>query len=111
MFVSAAQSYAHEKAGNRPGMEMTMQQNIVFLLAKHFLYSLTVVVILTLGAPLSFPAVAADDPLRVGMELSYPPFEMTDTNGRPSGVSVSLAKAIGQHLEAHGILKPTDDIG
>jgi len=36
--------------------------------------------------------------LRVGMELAYPPFEMTDTEGRPAGVSVRLAEALGRHL-------------
>ncbi|MFM9195851.1 MAG: transporter substrate-binding domain-containing protein [Planctomycetia bacterium] len=43
-------------------------------------------------------AVAAEPPLRVGMELSYPPFEMTDPQGRPTGVSVRLAEALGRHL-------------
>ena len=38
------------------------------------------------------------EPLRVGMELSYPPFEMTDPTGRPTGVSVRLAEALGKHL-------------
>jgi polar amino acid transport system substrate-binding protein len=37
-------------------------------------------------------------PLRVGMELSYPPFEMTGADGRPSGVSVRLAEALAAHL-------------
>ena len=41
---------------------------------------------------------AAEPPLRVGMELSYPPFEMTDPQGRPAGVSVKLAEALGKHL-------------
>ncbi|MBU6400910.1 MAG: transporter substrate-binding domain-containing protein [Verrucomicrobia bacterium] len=36
--------------------------------------------------------------LRVGMELSYPPFEMTDEQGQPAGVSVDLARALGQFL-------------
>ena len=45
----------------------------------------------------SLAAVAAE-PLRVGMELSYPPFEMTDPQGRPAGVSVRLAEALGRHL-------------
>ncbi len=36
--------------------------------------------------------------LVVGMELSYPPFEMTDEHGRPTGVSVDLAKALGEYL-------------
>ena len=43
-------------------------------------------------------AAKAADPLRVGMELSYPPFEMTDRQGRPDGVSVRLAEALGKHL-------------
>jgi polar amino acid transport system substrate-binding protein len=36
--------------------------------------------------------------LIVGMELAYPPFEMTDPQGRPAGVSVDLAKALGKFL-------------
>ena len=48
-------------------------------------------------AGLPVPLTAAE-PLRVGMELSYPPFEMTDTTGRPTGVSVRLAEALAQHL-------------
>jgi polar amino acid transport system substrate-binding protein len=37
-------------------------------------------------------------PLVVGMELAYPPFEMIDPQGRPAGVSVDLALALGQSL-------------
>lgn len=36
--------------------------------------------------------------LIVGMEMSFPPFEMLDSNGQPSGVSVDMAKAMGQFL-------------
>lgn len=36
--------------------------------------------------------------LIVGMEMSYPPFEMTDTKGQPAGVSVDLANALGAAL-------------
>jgi polar amino acid transport system substrate-binding protein len=36
--------------------------------------------------------------LIVGMELAYPPFEMTDTQGRPAGVSVDLANALGKYI-------------
>jgi len=36
--------------------------------------------------------------LKVGMELSYPPFEMTNERGEPAGVSVELAQALGRHL-------------
>jgi polar amino acid transport system substrate-binding protein len=32
------------------------------------------------------------------MELAYPPFEMRDEKGEPSGVSVDLAKALGEQL-------------
>ena len=42
----------------------------------------------------------ARDPavLRVGMELSYPPFEMADAKGQPEGVSVDLARAMAEAL-------------
>src|SRR5205823_5415581 len=43
-------------------------------------------------------ARAAEKPLVVGMELAYPPFEMRDERGEPAGVSVDLARALGQHL-------------
>ncbi|MBM3838593.1 MAG: transporter substrate-binding domain-containing protein [Verrucomicrobia bacterium] len=38
------------------------------------------------------------DRLLVGMELAYPPFETSDTQGNPTGVSVDLARALGIHL-------------
>ncbi len=41
----------------------------------------------------------ANAELRVGMELSYPPFEMTDEYGTATGVSVDLAMALGRHLD------------
>ena len=43
-------------------------------------------------------ATAPADQLTVGMELAYPPFEMQDPQGNPSGVSVDLAKALGDYL-------------
>ena len=55
---------------------------------------LAIVACFVLGAA----AATAAEPLRVGMELSYPPFEMTDPQGRPTGVSVRLAEALAQHL-------------
>ncbi|MZQ75097.1 MAG: transporter substrate-binding domain-containing protein [Peptoclostridium sp.] len=36
--------------------------------------------------------------LVVGMELAYPPFEMTDQKGNPTGISVDLAYALGEYL-------------
>jgi polar amino acid transport system substrate-binding protein len=37
-------------------------------------------------------------PLAIGMELNYPPFEMTDPAGNPSGVGVDMAQALGAYL-------------
>ena len=36
--------------------------------------------------------------LRVGMDLSYPPFEMQDKAGMPDGVGVRLAEALAARL-------------
>ena len=36
--------------------------------------------------------------LIVAMELAYPPFEMKDDAGNPSGVSVDFAKSLGKYL-------------
>lgn len=41
---------------------------------------------------------SAKKPLVVGMDLSYPPFEMVDPSGNPAGVSVDLAKALAENL-------------
>ena len=32
------------------------------------------------------------------MELAYPPFEMTDHQGRPTGVSVDMGRALAKYL-------------
>lgn len=42
--------------------------------------------------------VGGPAPLVVGMELKYPPFEMTTESGEPTGVSVDLARALGEFL-------------
>jgi len=45
--------------------------------------------------------VDADDagkPLVIGMELNYPPFEMTDAAGTPTGVGVDMAHALCDYL-------------
>ena len=43
---------------------------------------------------------AADTPapLVIGMELSYPPFEMMDANGTPTGVGVEMGRALADYL-------------
>lgn len=38
------------------------------------------------------------EPLVVGMELAYPPFEMTDQKGNPTGISVDMAHDLGKFL-------------
>jgi polar amino acid transport system substrate-binding protein len=38
--------------------------------------------------------------LHVGMELSYPPFEMVCTDGKPCGISVDIAFALGEFLDS-----------
>jgi len=40
----------------------------------------------------------AAKPLVIGMELNYPPFEMTDKAGQPSGVGVDMAHALCDYL-------------
>ena len=54
---------------------------------------------LLLALPLLFLFAACEKsgpkPLRVGMDMSYPPFEMRDPQGQPAGVSVDLARALG----------------
>ena len=47
------------------------------------------------------------DTLVVGMELSYPPFEMTDTSGKPAGVSVELAHELGKALGKRVVIENT----
>lgn len=37
-------------------------------------------------------------PLRVGMNLVYPPFETRDEADDPEGISVDIARAFGEHL-------------
>jgi len=43
--------------------------------------------------------------LKVGMELAYPPFEMSDKNGKPTGVSVDLAYALGKYLDKEVVIE------
>lgn len=38
-------------------------------------------------------------PLKVGMDLTYPPFETIDNNNIPTGISVDIAEYLGEYLE------------
>ena len=49
-------------------------------------------------SPKPSPSPTAGLPLIVGMELNYPPFEMTDVSGKPSGLSVELAQKLADSL-------------
>ncbi len=40
----------------------------------------------------------AEEPLRVAMDLRYPPFETVDTANNPEGISVDTARAFGEFL-------------
>lgn len=40
-----------------------------------------------------------EGPLRVGMDLRYPPFETQDSAGVPFGISVDVAEAFGEYLD------------
>lgn len=45
------------------------------------------------------PSANSDTPLRVGMDLSYPPFETIAADGSPTGISVEIAEALGAFLD------------
>lgn len=75
---------------------------------KRNIYALLLLILLCAfcGAPLDAMAESVGkDTLRVGMELAYPPFEMTDTSGNPTGVSVDLAQALGKALDKKVIIE------
>jgi polar amino acid transport system substrate-binding protein len=54
---------------------------------------------------------AEEKPLIIGMELSNPPFETVDTEGKPSGISVDLAKELGLWLGRDITIKNIPFIG
>ncbi len=58
-----------------------------------------------LASGCSKPEDGATAPLRIGMELNYPPFEMTDAQGKPAGVSVDLAEALGKFLNRKVVIE------
>jgi polar amino acid transport system substrate-binding protein len=70
----------------------TMQRSISWLGRALILGALS----LTLLIPACAPKSRSN--LIVGMELAYPPFEQTDDQGRPQGISVDLARALGKFL-------------
>jgi polar amino acid transport system substrate-binding protein len=73
----------------------------MFRLYLQLRYFLLLVLLLICAACSPPPPAAGQDQgvLKVGMELAYPPFEMEDARGNPSGVSVDLARALGDSLQ------------
>ncbi len=68
---------------------------------KIFIIFTTLVLAIALVACSNGDEISSNDKeeLVVGMELAYPPFEMTDTDGKPTGVSVDIANALGEYLD------------
>ena len=62
---------------------------------KIILLFLTIFSILTFGK----------EPLVVGMELAYPPFETTDKYGKPIGFSIDMAHDLGKYLDREVIIE------
>jgi polar amino acid transport system substrate-binding protein len=56
-------------------------------------------------------STGSGDPLRVGMDLSYPPFEMQNKFGQPDGVGVRLAEALAKDLGRPLKIVPMDFSG
>lgn len=58
-----------------------------------------VLLVMTLLAVSTLAACGGgEDPLRVGMDLRYPPFETVTTAGDPEGISVDIALAFGEFI-------------
>lgn len=63
--------------------------------------------LLAMGGCMDRNEPAARDTLIVGMELAYPPFEMTDEQGTPKGISVDLAHELGKALGKKIVIQNT----
>ncbi|MDC7219936.1 MAG: transporter substrate-binding domain-containing protein [Spirochaetales bacterium] len=69
------------------------------------------VILLILGGLLLFgcqkKAETAVEPLIVAMELQFPPFEMAEADGTPTGISVDTAYALGEYLGRPVVIENT----
>jgi polar amino acid transport system substrate-binding protein len=59
---------------------------------------LALITLLASAGMRSAEADSTTSPIIIGMELNYPPFEMTDAAGNPSGVGVDMAHALADYL-------------
>src|SRR5437899_10886429 len=80
-------SRRREQADFHPGMESRPARGTVWL------YGILLLSILTSCS------LKPKSTLIVGMELNYPPFEMVDPQGKPTGISVEIANELGKFLE------------
>lgn len=64
---------------------------------KNIRNALTLLLVLTAGL-VSSCSKEDDNSLVVAMELQFPPFEMADAEGIPTGISVDMAYALGEYL-------------
>jgi len=82
---------------NRASAVRNLGYHFVMMRRRRFL-ALAVSVLIMVGCSENSTTNTKGSVLRVGMDLSYPPFEMQDASGRPDGVSVRLAEALAAHL-------------
>ena len=75
-----------------------MRQNIKKWVTAGLAVSLAVLALAGCAAKSAATEESAAKPLVVAMELAYPPFEMKDDAGNPSGISVDFAKAFGKSI-------------
>lgn len=74
---------------------------------KSALLAFLIALIAFLTSATNVSAAEIDKPLIVGMELAYPPFEMTDQAGKPSGISVDLAADLAKSLGRRVVIQNT----
>jgi polar amino acid transport system substrate-binding protein len=56
-------------------------------------------------------AQANPNQIVIGMDLSYPPFEMTDENNKPCGIGVEMAHALADYLHKELVIQNTEFTG
>lgn len=66
---------------------------------KHYIRIIAAMLLVLLVVTVTGCNNEESDVLRVGMELKWPPFETTDEAGNATGVSVMIAKELGEYLD------------
>lgn len=78
-----------------------MKKCMIILLAVAMLAAMTA------GCAPAATNASVQAPLKVAMELAYPPFETKDDQGNPMGISVDFANALGQYLGRPVVIENT----